>query len=180
MKLNLACGLLAAFAASAAGLSPAEKQGLTEDRKLLRGAPTVVVFLSARCPVSNAYGERFQRIYEEYRPKGVRFFFVNSNVNESEAEITRNTLEHGFTFPIFRDLDSRAADRFGAQATPELFLLDSAAEVRYHGALDDAQNPARVHHHRLREALDQILAGTQVTIAETKSFGCTIKRPRKP
>ncbi len=160
--------------------SASEVRGLTEDQALLKGMPTVVVFFSARCPVSNTYGERFQRAFDDYRSRGVRFLFVNSNVNESEAEIRRNAAEHGFTFPIFRDEGSRAADRFGAQATPEIFVLDRAAQVRYHGAFDDAQNPARVRHHSLREALDQVLAGTPVAVAETKSFGCTIKRPRKP
>lgn len=176
----LASGFLVALAACAASFSSNEIRGLTEDRQLLKGSPTVIVFFSARCPVSNTYGDRFQHVYDDYRSRGVKFLFVNSNVNETEAEIARNAAEHGFTFPIFHDEGSRVADRFGAQATPELFLLDRAAQVRYHGALDDAQNPARVHHHSLREALDQLLAGTTVSVSEAKSFGCSIKRPRHP
>lgn len=175
----LAVGLFCAIAALASGVSPEEIRGLTENRALLKGSVTVVVFLSARCPVSNAYGDRLQQAYTDYQARGVRFLFVDSNVNEEESEIRKNAREHGYTFPIFRDIGSRAADRFGAQATPESFVLDKDAQVRYHGAVDDAQNLARVHHHSLREALDQVLAGSPVTIAETKSFGCTIKRPRR-
>jgi len=168
-----------ALSAAPVPISPGEVRGLTEDRALLAGKLTVVIFLSARCPVSNTYGERFQRLYDDYQTRGVRFFFVNSNVNETETEISRNAAEHGFTFPIFRDAGARAADRFVAQATPEIFLLDAEAQVRYRGALDDAQNPARIHRHAVREALDQMLAGVPVTVSEIKSFGCTIKRPRK-
>ncbi len=175
------CLMSIAWAAQAAvvSISAEETRGLTENRALLKGKPTLVVFLSARCPISNTYGERFQRLYDDYKPRGVRFLFVNSNVNETEAEIGRNAAEHGFTFPIFRDTDSRAAGNFGAQATPAIFLLDKEAQIRYHGALDDAQNPARIHRHAVREALDQLLAGLPVTVAEIKPFGCTIKRPWK-
>lgn len=175
----LAVGLLCASSALASDFSAEELRGLTENRAFLKGSVTVVVFLSARCPISNAYGDRLQQAYNNYRGQGVRFLFVDSNVNEEEAEIRKNAGEHGYTFPIFRDIGSRAADRFGAQATPELFVLDTNAQIQYHGGVDDAQNPARVHHHSLREALDQVLAGLPVTIAETKSFGCTIKRPRR-
>jgi glutathione peroxidase-family protein len=176
---GLLCAALCTNLAVGSGITSEESRGLTENVALLKGSVTVVVFLSARCPVSNAYGDRLQRAYDDYHGRGVRFLFVNSNVNENEPEIRRNSSEHGYTFSVFRDLGSRAADQFGAQATPELFVLDKDAKVRYRGAVDDAQNPARVHHNSLREALDQVLAGLPVAVTETKSFGCTIKRPRR-
>jgi len=180
MLFRTAAALACAVAICVAQLSNTAMRGLTEDRRLLKGAPAVVVFLSAKCPVSNAYGDRLQAIYNDYQSRGVRFFFVNSNSNETSEEIARNAREHGFTFPVFHDQKSRAAELFGAQSTPEVFLLDSEAATRYHGAVDDAQNPARVKHRSLRESLDQLLRGEPVSVSETKAFGCSIKRPRQP
>ncbi len=180
MRFRAAAALACTAALSSAQFSTLETRGLIEDRGLLKGAPAVVIFLSAKCPVSNAYGDRLQAIYNEYGPRGVRFLFVNSNSNETPEEIVRNSREHGFTFPIFHDKASRAAEQFGAQFTPEVFLLDREAATRYHGAIDDSQNPVRVKHRSLRESLDQLLRGEPVAVSETRAFGCTIKRPRKP
>jgi peroxiredoxin len=177
---RLACALvLAAGACLGQSFTAEEVRGLTEDSSLLRGVVTVVTFLSARCPVSNAYGARLEAVYRDYAPKGVRFLFVNSNANESESEMSENAKAHRFTFPIYQDQSSRAAEQFHAHFTPETFVLDRNGVIQYHGAVDDAQNPARVKRQSLREALDAVLGGTQVSVRETKAFGCTIKRPRK-
>ncbi|MCU1257583.1 MAG: alkyl hydroperoxide reductase/Thiol specific antioxidant/Mal allergen [Bryobacterales bacterium] len=139
---------------------------------------TVVAFISARCPISNAYGDRLQAIYSDYENSGVRFLFLNPNVNESGAEIAANAHRHGFTFPVAQDRNSEMASKLGAEFTPEIYVLDKDGAVRYHGGIDDAQNPARVKTQSLRAALDAVLAGNPVTAPVTKAFGCTVKRPR--
>jgi peroxiredoxin len=156
-----------------------EIKGLTEDPSLLRGGVTVVTFISARCPISNAYGDRLEAVYEDYAPREVRFLFVNSNLNESQKEMGESARSHGFTFPIYQDVTSAAAIRFNAQFTPETFVIDKTGTIVYHGAVDDSQNPARVHTRSLRAALDAVLAGKPVPVPETKAFGCTIKKPRR-
>lgn len=142
------------------------------------GQITVVAFISARCPISNAYGDRLQAIYSDYENRGVRFLFLNPNVNESEAEIAANAKGHEFTFPVAQDRNSEMASKLGAEFTPEIYVLDRDGAVRYHGGVDDAQNPARVKTQSLRAALDAVLAGKPVATPVTRAFGCTIKRPR--
>ena len=76
-----------------------------------------------------------------------------------------------------RDLDhNTTADRFGAQVTPETFVLDQAGTILYHGYIDDSRNPANIKVQGLRVALDAALTGRSPERAETKAFGCTIKR----
>ncbi|MDQ6708595.1 MAG: redoxin domain-containing protein [Acidobacteriota bacterium] len=145
----------------------------------LKGDTTVVVFLSARCPVSNAYTERMQEVYRDYSPRGVKFIFVNANQNEPAAEVLEHAKRAGFPFPVYRDVGNAAADRFGAQVTPETLVIDRSGAIRYRGAIDDSQNPARIHKQGLRLALDAVLAGKTVASPETKAFGCTIKRARR-
>jgi alkyl hydroperoxide reductase subunit AhpC len=143
------------------------------------GAATVVMFLSAVCPVSNDYNIRINDLYRDYTSKGVKFVFINANQNEKQAEVDDQARRAGYPFPIYRDPKNVVADRFGAQSTPETFLIDGAGVVRYHGRIDDAQNPARVRQNSLRLAIDAVLEGREVAVPETKAFGCTLKRAHK-
>jgi hypothetical protein len=56
--------------------------------------------------------------------------------------------------------------------------MDKDGVLRYHGSIDDSQNPARVNTQGLRLALDALLAGRPASPEETKAFGCSIKRVR--
>ena len=140
-------------------------------------AATVVMFIATRCPVSNAYNERMEALEKDYGPKGVRFIGVNSNFNEPVSEISSHAKEHGFTFPIVKDERSRTADAYGAEHTPEIFVVDREGVVRYHGRIDENRDePSAVRSPDLRNALDALLAGRPVPVAATKAFGCSIKR----
>ena len=146
----------------------------------LKGGTTVVIFVSTVCPISNSYNDRMKAIYHDYSARGVHFIFVNANVNESAAEVAEHARAHGFPFAVYKDTTGAAADLFGAQVTPETFVMDKDGVIRYHGYLDDSSNQARVHNQGLRLAIDAVLEGKTVPMAQTKAFGCTIKRRRAP
>jgi thiol-disulfide isomerase/thioredoxin len=145
----------------------------------LRGPITVVTFVATQCPVSNAYNQRMIALYKDYAPKDVRFIFVNANRSEPASEVRDHSKRAGFPFPVYKDAGNVAANRFGAEVTPESYLIDDSGVIRYHGSIDDSQNEARIRTHGLRLALDALLAGKPVAVSETKAFGCTIKRMRK-
>ena len=144
----------------------------------LSGNVTALLFISTNCPVSNAYNERMSTLYRDYEPKGVKFIFVNSNETEPAAEVADHMRKHDFPFAVYKDPGSLVADRFRAQATPEAFVLDAGGTVRYHGYIDDSQNAQRVTKKSLRLALDALLGGYRIDPAETKAFGCSIKRAK--
>jgi peroxiredoxin len=144
----------------------------------LSGPVTVLTFVSVQWPVSNAYNDRMNAIYKDYIQKGVKFVFVNANHTESLDQVAQHAHEH-FVFPVYKDVDNVVADRFGASVTPEAFVIDSSGVIRYHGSIDDSQALERVHENRLRNALDAVLADKPVDQAETKAFGCSIKRVKK-
>ena len=145
----------------------------------LRGDITVVMFVSVQCPISNDYNERIIALYNDYTAKGVKFVFLNANATESPTQIMDHAKQVGFPFPVYRDPGNVVADRFGAQVTPESYVIDKVGTVLYHGAIDDARNPVRVTAKGLRMALDAVMASKPVAINETRAFGCTIKRVRK-
>jgi len=140
---------------------------------------TAVIFVATQCPVSNAYNERMNALYKDYSAKGVHFVFVNSNRTEPAAEVRQHLVEHKLTYSVYKDTNNVVADRLNAQVTPEVYLLDAAGTLRYHGSIDDSRVLERVHDNRARKALDALLAGQPVAAPETKAFGCTIRRAGK-
>src|SRR5262245_40143948 len=65
---------------------------------LRRGKATVFVFLSTQCPVSKRYGSRLVDLAHAYGPRGVQWFAVNANRDESRAEVARDASQRGFPF----------------------------------------------------------------------------------
>lgn len=148
------------------------------DFKSLKGDITVVTFVATKCPISNDYNTRMDALYKDYKGKGVKFVFINSNSTEPAAEVAQHA-KANFSFSVYKDPDNVVADMFGAQVTPEVFVFDKDGVLRYHGAIDDSRNESKVTNKVLRSALDAMLAGQAVPTAQTKAFGCTIKRSKK-
>jgi peroxiredoxin len=136
----------------------------------------VVMFIATRCPVSNAYNSRMVDIYNDYTEKGLTFLGINSNKQEDIDEVAEHSKDNKFAFPVLKDDNNIIADKFDAQVTPEIYVLNPLLKVLYHGRIDDSQRERNVKSRDLRVALDEILAGKSVSTTTTKAFGCTIKR----
>ncbi|MEN3000876.1 MAG: redoxin domain-containing protein [Armatimonadota bacterium] len=136
----------------------------------------VIIFIATRCPIANDYNARMVELAKTYTPKGVQFLGINSNHTEPTEEVIEHAKKNGFPFPVLKDEGNRVADLYRAKVTPEVFVLDSKFILRYHGRIDDSQNPDRVTKRDLQEALDALLAGKEPPVTETRAFGCTIKR----
>lgn len=136
----------------------------------------VIMFIATQCPVSNAYNDRMVKLYDEYAAKNVVFLGINSNKQEDVKEIKDHAEEHKFQFPVLKDPQNKIADKYQAQVTPEIFVVNSKHELLYHGRIDDSRREDEIDSHDLKDALDAILAGKPVENTETKAFGCSIKR----
>jgi len=130
-----------------------------------------VVFMSTICPYSNYYDDLYRDMAAEFGKKGVLFVGVNSGTLETAAEVKAHAAEHGQTFDIIKDPQSRIADLLGAQRTPEVFLFDQTGTLRYHGRV-----ASKVASPDLKLAIDALLEGRVIRPAETKAFGCAIAR----
>lgn len=129
--------------------------------KGVKGA--VVVFLSCKCPYVVQARAPLAELHKQYGDK-VAFVGLNANQNEKADEI-KSDAALNFPFPMLRDDGSKVADLYAAERTPEAFLVDGDGVVRYHGGVAD-----------LGAALADLTGGKAVAKAESKAFGCTIKR----
>lgn len=138
-----------------------------------------LIFVSTRCPVSNDYNERMAKLNADYASKGITFLGINANVKEDVEEIKEHASKNGFKFALLKDIDNVVADLYAATVTPEVFVIDNKGILRYHGRIDDSRDADEVSSNDLRVALDALLSGKDVARAETKAFGCSIKRAKK-
>lgn len=140
-----------------------------------------VVFWSNTCPWVAKYEDRVLALAEEYQQAGIGFVIVNANdpseyPEEGTEAIRQHAAEAGYPFPYLVDEGSRAALAFGASRTPQVFLFDASNTLVYEGTVDDSpSDPSQVTEEYFRDAMDQLIAGTQIAVQKTKAFGCTIK-----
>ncbi|HVF67777.1 MAG TPA: thioredoxin family protein [Pyrinomonadaceae bacterium] len=137
---------------------------------------TVVIFMATKCPVSNAYNERMQKLSDDYASRGVNVVGINSNVAELAPEVKQHAAAKGLKFTILKDAGNQIADNFDAQVTPEAYLLDASGKLVYHGRIDNSRAGDSITASELRDAIDAVLAGKAVEKTEAKAFGCSIKR----
>lgn len=138
---------------------------------------TVALFLSVKCPCANAYNDRLPALSKEYAVRGVRLVGIYSNKDETPSEIAAHAREHGFSFPVLKDEGGLGAYHFGANVTPEVFVMDSAHVLRYAGHIDGSRTAAEAKTHELKDALEALLAGRPQDVPKaTRAFGCGIVR----
>jgi len=151
--------------------------GKEQTLNALRGKnATALIFISAQCPVVKDYMERISKLAADYSARGVTVVGIYSNATESKDDIKAHAAANNLTFTILRDSGNKIADQLGAERTPEVFLLDAANKLVYHGRIDNHRNITLVNANDLRDAIDATLAGKPVVKTEAAAFGCTIKR----
>ncbi|HTH50890.1 MAG TPA: redoxin domain-containing protein, partial [Pyrinomonadaceae bacterium] len=143
------------------------------DMKGTNGA--VLIFFSAQCPVVRGYNVRMNDLYKAYKAKGINVIGIDSNVTEPASEVKAHAAMT-WDFPVLIDKDSKIADKFGANVTPEAYYLDANNVLVYHGAIDNDRSGRAVTERWLQTAFDSTLAGKKVEKTSANAFGCSIKR----
>jgi len=148
--------------------------------KLAGPKGVAVIFVATECPYSNAFNKVMATIAKDYKSRGIHVVGVNSNNTEPADSVKQHAEAKGLDFTVLKDNGSAVADKFGAQKTPEVYLLDKDMVVRYHGTIGNSKLPTtkaeQANADELRPALEAVLTGQPVPVQETKAFGCTIKR----
>jgi peroxiredoxin len=153
----------------------------TDGREYGPDGVTVVTFTCNHCPYALAWHDRLTEVAEEY---DVTFLAVNPNDAERypadsfDAMKERVEEDGGWPYPYLRDESQEVARAYGAQTTPDVFVLDAQGILRYRGAPDGDHRDPTAGAVWLREALDAVLAGKELQRAETEPVGCSIKWSR--
>ena len=157
-----------------------DTSGAEQSFEKLKGEKgTVLVFLSAQCPVVKGYNDRINEIAAAYSAKGIKFIGINSNATEDAAWVKSNASEVGYKFPVLKDENNVLADKLGATVTPEAYFFNEKNVLVYHGAIDNDKSGKNITTPYLKTAFDETLSGKAVTKNRANAFGCGIKKAEK-
>jgi thiol-disulfide isomerase/thioredoxin len=143
---------------------------------------TLVMFSCNTCPYVVKYQERTLQAIKEARGNGFGVIIINSNEDYRDGDDSYNAMQEYAKeqqygdVPYVVDINSAVADAFGATRTPETFLFNSKGQLVYHGALDDNQDASAAKTKHLSTAISELRAGKEVSVKNTLSVGCSIKR----
>jgi len=142
----------------------------------------LVMFSCNTCPVVKRYQSRTLELTKYAMSHDLGVILLNSNEatrgdGDSYNDMKVYAKQQGYTFNYVIDNNSQMADAFGADRTPEVYLFNKDQKLVYHGAIDDNVNsPASVTRKHATVAIDELVAGKNITTTQTRSVGCSIKR----
>jgi predicted neuraminidase/peroxiredoxin len=95
---------------------------------------TAVLFLSTRDEGTEAAAESIRTLNQQFRRRKILLVGIFPNASQTASEVRAYCQARGFNFPVYLDPGMKAARQFGAQVTPEAFLLDQGGRLIYHGS----------------------------------------------
>jgi peroxiredoxin len=131
----------------------------------LRGTVLVLHFAATWCPFCAAEAPHLEKLYQEYRGRGVTVAIVD--IREPAAIVAKNARKLGLTFPIALDPEGDVARSFAPppEVQPDLardevmiasnLIIDRDGRIRFFSLLDSAHFDAKLV--ALRARLDQLL-----------------------
>ncbi len=149
-----------------------------------RGKAVALFFTGTGCPIARKSVSKFAKLERDYAAQGVDFWIVNSYAEESmrdiQKEIGRLKLRE-MTYLL--DSKQTVAYAYDVNRTAEVILIDTFTwEAVYRGAIDNQMTEGtekpRASEHYLKTALDQLLAGEEISTPRTRSVGCIISYPQ--
>jgi thiol-disulfide isomerase/thioredoxin len=150
----------------------------------------VVVFTANHCPTAQAYEDRIMKLATDYKDKGVAVVAISPNdplavrldelgysdMGDSFEEMKLRAAERKFNFPYLYDGRTQSVSlAYGPVSTPHVFIFDKQRKLQYAGAIDNAEDPNKIKKNFVRDAIDALLEGREVTVKKVKTFGCSIK-----
>ena len=140
----------------------------------------LVVFTCNGCPCAVDYEDRLIDFAKRHAEKlAVVAINVNAVPADNLEKMKERQAEKKFPYPYIQDASQKIAKDYGAEGTPEVFLLSPERKVIYMGAIDDADDASQVKHNYLEDAFTAALAGKEPETKETFASGCRIRWERK-
>lgn len=140
----------------------------------------ILIFTSNVCPYAVEYENRIVELDRKMAAKGYPVVAINSNSEKIEAgdsfeAMVENAKERDLKFLYLRD-DKGLYQKFGANKTPHVFIVDKNMVLQYMGAIDDnAKDASGVEERFVENAIMALEKGERPTPNTTKAIGCPIK-----
>ncbi|QKX19045.1 thioredoxin family protein [Microbulbifer sp. YPW1] len=162
--------------------------GETRSLEDYKGEWLVLEWFNKDCPyVKKHYGSgNMQALQKKYTDQDINWLTVISSakgkqgyLEPAQALEVAESHKLAASAPFLLDSDGSMGRAYGAKTTPHMFIINPDGEVVYAGAIDDndSANPAVIPKsaNYVAAALDASLNGSEVSVASSRAYGCSVK-----
>jgi peroxiredoxin len=140
----------------------------------------IIMFTCNHCPYVVGSESRIEEISIKAQHHALGFVGINSNdpinYNTDSWENMVKRAKAGMSYSYLVDETQEIAKKYGAERTPEFYLINSAGIVVYRGRLDDSpRDPSHATTSDLSDAIEELIAGGALSQIRNESIGCSIK-----
>jgi mono/diheme cytochrome c family protein len=139
---------------------------------------TLFAATGTSCPLSVRYLPTLVEIAES-APEAFGFVLINPTATDDPGAMRRDADRLGDHGVYVHDADGSLSEAIGLSTTTDVVIIDTARTVVYHGAVDDQYGFGYAldapRHTYLQDALADLAAGREPSIAATDSPGCELE-----
>ncbi len=150
-----------------------------------KGKIVVLESYNSDCPFchNHYHSGAAQELQKEFTAKGVIWLLVDSinprnHSHRTPEQARKEWAELKMAATDWIDDSSGVIGHlYDMKTTPHMFVIDQKGNLVYDGAIDDSPRPfgdPRKAKNYVKAAVDELLAGQPVTIAQTKPYGCAV------
>jgi len=151
------------------------------------GKLVVLEWINYECPfVKKHYNSKYmQTLQEKYTKEGVIWLTICSSAESKQGNFTNDEInsrskKHNAKFTAYLvDLDGKVGKMYGAKTTPHMYIINKDGKLIYAGGIDDKASTdledIKGAKNYVSLALDELLAGKNVSVQSSKPYGCSVK-----
>ena len=152
-----------------------------------KGKLVVLEWINYECPfVKKHYDSKnMQALQEKYTKQGLIWLTICSSAESKQGnftndEINRRSKKHNAKFTAYLvDSDGKVGKMYGAKTTPHMYIINKDGKLVYAGGIDDKASTdledIKGAKNYVSLALDELLAGKNVSVQSSKPYGCSVK-----
>lgn len=152
-----------------------------------KGKIVVLEWVNFECPfVKKHYNSKnMQSLQLKYTKKDIVWLSINSSAegkqgNFTNEEINDRIKNHNAKMSAYLiDTDGKVGKMYGAKTTPHMYVIDKEGKLVYVGGIDDKASTdiedIKSAKNYVSSALDELLAGKNVSFQSSTSYGCSVK-----
>jgi len=140
----------------------------------------IIVFECNHCPYVVGSIERINNAANFALENNIGFVGINSNdavkYPDDSFEAMQKRAIRGMPYSYLFDETQEVAKEWGAERTPEFYLINNEKLVVYRGRMDDSpKNPMNATTSELFDAIGALLSHKTPDTSRTDSIGCSVK-----
>jgi peroxiredoxin len=142
-----------------------------------KGKVVVLEWINQDCPIDSRVidSKLISTVYEKFKDK-VAWLAIDSTAAHTKADYEKTLARWKLPYPLLNDAKGTVGHLYKAQTTPHMYIINTDGKLVYMGGIDNDPNgtdPKRINY--VDKALTELFAGKQVSISESKPYGCSVK-----